>query len=49
VTPALTTVRVPLQEVGYETFRAATDPEWRQDDHALRLEVMLRASTPLLS
>jgi LacI family transcriptional regulator len=48
VTPALTTVRVPLQEVGYETFRAATDPEWQQDDDALRLEVILRASTPPL-
>lgn len=49
VTPPLTTVRVPLQDVGYEAFRAATDPDWEHDDDALRLEVMLRASTPPLS
>ncbi|WP_298040451.1 LacI family DNA-binding transcriptional regulator [uncultured Microbacterium sp.] len=49
VTPALTTVHVPLEQVGYEAFRAATDPDWAQDASALRLEVRLRASTPGLS
>ncbi|MGM7671738.1 LacI family DNA-binding transcriptional regulator [Microbacterium sp. A93] len=49
VTPALTTVHVPLEDVGYESFRAATDPDWVQDDDALRLEVLLRSSTPPLS
>lgn len=46
VTPALTTVRVPLEEVGYQAFRAATDEDWTQDDDALRLEVLLRDSSP---
>jgi len=46
VTPALTTVRVPLEDVGYEALRAAVDPEWAQDPAALRLEVLLRESTP---
>jgi len=46
VTPPLTTVRVPLEEVGYQAFHAATDAEWSQDPGALRLEVLLRASTP---
>ncbi|SBS72224.1 LacI family DNA-binding transcriptional regulator [uncultured Microbacterium sp.] len=46
VTPALTTVRVPLEEVGYAAFHAAVDDEWAQDADALRLEVLLRDSTP---
>jgi len=46
VTPPLTTVRVPLEEVGYQAFHAATGLEWTQDPDALRLEVLLRASTP---
>ncbi|MCR2800076.1 LacI family DNA-binding transcriptional regulator [Microbacterium sp. zg-Y818] len=44
VTPALSTVAVPLVEVGLETFRAATDPDWTPQP--LRLEVKLRDSTP---
>jgi len=46
VTPALTTVRVPLEEVGYQAFRAATDAEWEPHPDDLRLEVLLRESTP---
>ena len=49
ITPALTTVHVPLDQVGYETFRAATDAEWTPDPDALRLEVHMRASTPALA
>nr|WP_314840741.1 LacI family DNA-binding transcriptional regulator [uncultured Microbacterium sp.] len=44
VTPALTTVRVPLSEVGYQAFRATVDSDWKQA--ALPLEVVVRASTP---
>ncbi|MCS3444622.1 LacI family DNA-binding transcriptional regulator [Microbacterium phyllosphaerae] len=44
VTPALTTVRVPLSEVGYQAFRATVDADWEQA--ALPLEVTVRASTP---
>jgi len=46
VTPALTTVRIPLGEVGYQAFHAATDAEWQPADDVLRLEVLLRESTP---
>ncbi|WP_454129243.1 LacI family DNA-binding transcriptional regulator [Microbacterium aurum] len=44
LTPALTTVRIPLEEVGYQALHAATDAEW--EPAALRLEVLLRESTP---
>ena len=44
VAPALTTVRVPLSEVGYQAFRATVDAEWEQGP--LPLEVVVRASTP---
>lgn len=47
VTPALTTVRVPLNEAGYQAFRAIVDDEWIQDP--LSLEVLVRASTPGLA
>jgi LacI family transcriptional regulator len=40
----LTTVRVPLSEVGYQAFRATVDAEWEQPP--LPLEVVVRASTP---
>ena len=46
VTPPLTTVRVPLEDVGYQTLRAAVDDAWEFDPAAIRLEVLLRASTP---
>lgn len=44
VSPALTTVRVPLSEVGYQAFRATVDTDWVQAP--LPLEVVVRASTP---
>ncbi|MGW8483095.1 LacI family DNA-binding transcriptional regulator [Microbacterium sp. NPDC055903] len=44
VSPALTTVRVPLIDVGYQAFRATVDEEWVQG--ALPLEVVVRESTP---
>jgi Transcriptional regulators len=44
VTPQLTTVRVPLGEVGYQAFRAAVDDRWNAE--ALPLEVLVRGSTP---
>ena len=44
VTPALTTVRVPLTEVGYQAFRATVDADWQQPP--LPLEVVVRTSTP---
>lgn len=46
VTPALTTVRVPLEDVGYQTLRAAVDETWQQDPDSIRLEVLVRDSTP---
>lgn len=46
VTPALTTVRVPLEEVGYQALRAAVDAEWAAAAARLDLEVLLRPSTP---
>ncbi|UJP10100.1 LacI family transcriptional regulator [Microbacterium sp. KUDC0406] len=44
VTPQLTTVRVPLSELGYQAFRATVDAEWQQPP--LQLEVVVRESTP---
>ncbi len=44
VTPPLTTVRIPLEDVGYQALHAAIDAEWTPPQ--LRLEVELRASTP---
>ena len=44
VTPRLTTVRVPLSDLGFEAFRATVDAEWQQP--ALDLEVVVRESTP---
>lgn len=44
VTPPLTTVRVPLIDVGYQAFRATVDAEWEPDP--LPLEVIVRDSTP---
>ncbi|WAA65678.1 LacI family DNA-binding transcriptional regulator [Microbacterium oxydans] len=44
VAPALTTVRVPLSEVGYQAFRATVDSDWVQAP--LPLEIVVRASTP---
>lgn len=48
VTPSLTTVHIPLEELGYQATRAAIDGEWEQSPSRLRLEVVLRDSTPAL-
>lgn len=45
VTPALTSVRIPLEDIGYAAFRAAVDDEWSAPE-PMALEVRLRASTP---
>ncbi|MFB7843053.1 LacI family DNA-binding transcriptional regulator [Microbacterium sp. NPDC056052] len=47
VTPALTTVRVPLNEAGYQAFRAVVDDDWTQAP--LPVEVVVRGSTPGLA
>lgn len=44
VTPQLTTVRVPLSDLGYQAFRATVDAQWEQQDAPL--EVLVRDSTP---
>ena len=49
MTPGLTTVNVPLEDVGYLALRAAVDEEWDADAGPLPLEVVLRDSTPLAS
>lgn len=46
VTPSLTTVRVPLEDVGYQALRAAVDDDWRPDTSDLGFQVVLRESTP---
>jgi len=46
VTPALTTVHVPLEQVGYQALRATVDPGWVPSEARIGLEVVLRASTP---
>ncbi len=48
VTPALTTVHVPLEELGYQSLRAAVDPDWTGDQAALGLTVQLRNSAPTM-
>ncbi|MGN7977537.1 LacI family DNA-binding transcriptional regulator [Microbacterium sp. 22195] len=44
VTPQLTTVRVPLSELGYQAFRATVADEWEQPP--MEIEVLVRDSTP---
>ncbi|HWI30458.1 MAG TPA: LacI family DNA-binding transcriptional regulator [Microbacterium sp.] len=46
VRPALTTVHVPLEDLGYRALRAAIDDEWTGDAEPLPLDVLLRSSTP---
>ena len=46
IRPGLTTVRVPLEELGYRALHAATDPEWDAAGPPLKLEVIVRGSTP---
>ncbi|HEY8587978.1 MAG TPA: LacI family DNA-binding transcriptional regulator [Naasia sp.] len=46
VTPSLTTVRVPLEEVGYQSLRAAVLDAWEAPNAPQSLKVVLRDSTP---
>ncbi|MDQ0895157.1 LacI family DNA-binding transcriptional regulator [Agromyces ramosus] len=46
VTPALTTVRVPLEEIGCRALRLALGDEEAANEGAVRTEVVLRPSTP---
>ena len=44
--PGLTTVRVPLEDLGLRALRAAVETEWDAGEPALALEVIVRGSTP---
>jgi LacI family transcriptional regulator len=46
VTPALSTVHIPLEEVGYHALRAVVDDDWDPGATGIGHEVMLRDSTP---
>jgi LacI family transcriptional regulator len=46
IRPGLTTVRVPLEDLGYRALHAALEPEWDASQPPLPLEVVVRGSTP---
>ncbi len=46
VTPGLTTVRIPLEDLGHEAARAAVDSDWTAPSDALALDIVIRDSTP---
>ncbi|QKJ20595.1 LacI family DNA-binding transcriptional regulator [Microbacterium hominis] len=46
IRPGLTTVRVPLEELGHRALRAVVDEDWDADQAPLPLEVIVRGSTP---
>ncbi len=46
IRPGLTTVRVPLEDLGYRALHAAIDLEWDDSEPPLPLEVIVRGSTP---
>lgn len=46
IRPGLTTVRVPLEDVGYRALQAATAAVWETSQPPLPLEVIVRGSTP---
>ena len=46
IRPGLTTVHVPLEELGYRALHAATDADWDDTEPPLPLEVVVRGSTP---
>ncbi|WP_396668910.1 LacI family DNA-binding transcriptional regulator [Microbacterium sp. R86528] len=46
IRPGLTTVRVPLEELGYRLLHAVVDEEWDASAAPLELEVIVRGSTP---
>ena len=45
ITPGLTTVRLPLEELGAQALHAAVDPDWVAPG-PVALEVLVRESTP---
>lgn len=45
ITPSLTTVHVPLEEIGVQALRAVADPGWVTHE-PLPLDVLIRDSTP---
>lgn len=47
--PSLSTVHVPLEEVGYQLLRAVADEDWDPDAASFELAVTLRDSTPVRS
>jgi len=46
ITPSLTTVHIPLEEVGYQALHATVDEDWAADPARMSLSVVLRDSTP---
>jgi LacI family transcriptional regulator len=46
IRPGLTTVRVPLEDLGYRALQAVTAAEWDASQSPLPLEVVVRGSTP---
>lgn len=46
VTPTLTTVQVPLEQIGYLALRAAVETDWNPDSAVTGFHVQLRDSTP---
>ncbi|GAA2976663.1 LacI family transcriptional regulator [Microbacterium terrae] len=46
IRPGLTTVRVPLEELGYRALHAVVDEDWDAAQPPLPLEVIVRGSTP---
>ena len=46
IRPGLTTVRVPLEDLGQRALRAAVDADWDASEPSLPLEVIVRGSTP---
>ncbi|WP_137845533.1 LacI family DNA-binding transcriptional regulator [Microbacterium sp. 2FI] len=46
IRPGLTTVRVPLEDLGYRALHAALEPEWDASEPPLALDVVVRGSTP---
>jgi LacI family transcriptional regulator len=46
VTPALSTVHIPLEDVGYQALRAIVDDDWDAQAAGITHQVVLRDSTP---
>jgi LacI family transcriptional regulator len=46
IRPGLTTVRVPLEDLGYRALHAALEEEWDAVQPINSLDVIVRGSTP---